>query len=77
MRASARPCALFLDGHPVALQGVQREAQGGRRTTVDVLNTQQDLIQAKARLAGALRDRVIASDTLLVLLGGRMSGRLI
>ncbi len=28
----------------VALQGVQREASGGQRTTVDVLNSQQDLI---------------------------------
>jgi outer membrane protein len=54
----------------VALQGVQREAQGGQRTTVDVLNAQQDLIQAKARLIGALRDRVIASYTLLGATGG-------
>lgn len=54
----------------VALQGVQREVQGGQRTTVDVLNAQQDLIQAKARLIGALRDRVIASYTLLGAVGG-------
>jgi len=53
----------------VALQGVQREAQGGQRTTVDVLNSQADLIQAKARLIGALRDRVIASYTLLSAIG--------
>jgi outer membrane protein len=49
----------------VALAGVQKEAAGGQRTTVDVLNSQQDLIQAKARLIGAQRDRVIASYTLL------------
>lgn len=53
----------------VALQGVQREAAGGQRTTVDVLNAQQDLILAKARLIGALRDRVIASYTLLSAIG--------
>ena len=53
----------------VALQGVQREAAGGQRTTVDVLNSQQDLIQAKARLIGAQRDRVIASYTLLSAIG--------
>ena len=53
----------------VALQGVQREAQGGQRTTVDVLNSQQDLISAKARLIGAQRDRVIASYTLLSAIG--------
>jgi outer membrane protein len=53
----------------VALQGVQKEAQGGQRTTVDVLNSQQDLILAKARLIGAQRDRVIASYTLLSAIG--------
>ena len=53
----------------VALQGVQKEAAGGQRTTVDVLNSQQDLIQAKARLIGAQRDRVIASYTLLSAIG--------
>ncbi|MGY4625936.1 TolC family outer membrane protein [Bradyrhizobium sp. USDA 4486] len=53
----------------VALQGVQREAAGGQRTTVDVLNSQADLIQAKARLIGAQRDRVIASYTLLSAVG--------
>lgn len=53
----------------VALAGVQKEAAGGQRTTVDVLNSQQDLISAKARLIGAQRDRVIASYTLLSAVG--------
>jgi outer membrane protein len=53
----------------VALQGVGKEAQGGQRTTVDVLNSQQDLISAKARLIGAQRDRVIASYQLLSAIG--------
>jgi outer membrane protein len=53
----------------VALAGVQREAAGGQRTTVDVLNAQQDLVSAKARLIGAQRDRVIASYALLSAVG--------
>jgi outer membrane protein len=53
----------------VALQGVQKEASGGQRTTVDVLNSEADLIAAKARLIGAQRDRVIASYTLLSAIG--------
>jgi outer membrane protein len=53
----------------VALQGVQKEATGGQRTTVDVLNSEADLIAAKARLIGAQRDRVIASYTLLSAIG--------
>lgn len=53
----------------VALSGVQREAQGGQRTTVDVLNAQQDLMAARARLIVAQRDRIIASYTLLSAIG--------
>ncbi len=53
----------------VALQGVQREATGGQRTTLEVLNSQQDLTSAKARLIGAQRDRVIASYQLLSAVG--------
>ena len=53
----------------VALQGVRREAQGGQRTTIDVLNAQQDLTNARTRLIQAQRDRVIASYTLLSAVG--------
>ncbi|HEY6995048.1 MAG TPA: TolC family outer membrane protein [Xanthobacteraceae bacterium] len=53
----------------VALDGVQKEAQGGQRTTLDVLNSQQDLVAARARLIGAQRDRVIAAYTLLAASG--------
>jgi len=49
----------------IALSGVQKEAQAGQRTTLDVLNAQQDLNAARARLIGAQRDRVIAAYTLL------------
>ncbi len=53
----------------VALQGVRREAAGGQRTTIDVLNAQQDLTNARTRQIGAQRDRVIASYTLLSAVG--------
>jgi outer membrane protein len=53
----------------VALRGVRREAQGGQRTTIDVLNAQQDLTTARSRLILAQRDRVIASYTLLSAVG--------
>jgi outer membrane protein len=53
----------------VALQGVRREAQGGQRTTIDVLNAQQDLTNARSRLILAQRDRIIASYTLLSAVG--------
>jgi outer membrane protein len=53
----------------VALQGVRREAEGGQRTTLDVLNAQQDLTNARARQITSQRDRVIASYTLLSAVG--------
>jgi outer membrane protein len=37
----------------VALGSVQKEPQAGQRTTLDVLNSQQDLTAARARLIGA------------------------
>jgi len=53
----------------IALAGVRREAQGGQRTTIDVLNAQQDLTNARTRQITAERDRVIASYTLLAAVG--------
>jgi outer membrane protein len=53
----------------IALQGVRREAAGGQRTTIDVLNAQQDLTNARTRLIQSQRDRVIASYTLLSSVG--------
>jgi outer membrane protein len=53
----------------IALQGVRREAAGGQRTTIDVLNAQQDLTNARTRQITAQRDRVIASYTLLSAVG--------
>lgn len=53
----------------IALQGVRREAQAGQRTTIDVLNSQQDLTSARTRQIVAQRDRVIASYTLLSAIG--------
>jgi outer membrane protein len=60
----------------IALQGVQKEAQAGQRTTLDVLNSQQDLTSAKARFINAQRDRVVASYTLLAAIGRLDHGKL-
>ena len=53
----------------IALSGVQKEAQAGQRTTLDVLNSLQDLTAARSRLIVAQRDRVVASYTLLSAVG--------
>jgi outer membrane protein len=49
----------------IALNGVREEARVGQRTTLDVLNAQQELVNARVSLVTAQRDRVVASYTLL------------
>jgi outer membrane protein len=53
----------------IALNGVREEARVGQRTTLDVLNAQQDLVSARAALVTAQHDRVVASYTLLANVG--------
>ena len=45
----------------VALDGVREEAKAGQRTTLDVLNAQQALLQTRVALVSAERDHVVAS----------------
>src|SRR5215207_7990047 len=45
----------------VALTGVREEARVGQRTTLDVLNAQQELLTARVNLITAQRDRVVFS----------------
>ena len=54
----------------IALNGVREEARVGQRTTLDVLNAQQELVNARVSLVSAQRDRVVASYTLLAAVGG-------
>ena len=53
----------------IALNGVREEARVGQRTTLDVLNAQQELVNARVSLVGAQRDRVVASYSLLSAVG--------
>jgi outer membrane protein len=53
----------------IALNGVREEARVGQRTTLDVLNAQQDLVNARVALVTAQRDRVVASYTALAATG--------
>jgi outer membrane protein len=49
----------------IALNGVREEARVGQRTTLDVLNAQQELVNARVSLVTAQRDRVVFSYTVL------------
>ncbi|WP_291861521.1 TolC family outer membrane protein [Bradyrhizobium sp.] len=53
----------------IALNGVREEAKAGQRTTLDVLNAQQALVNARVALVTAQRDRVVASYAVLNAVG--------
>ncbi len=53
----------------IALNGVREEAKAGQRTTLDVLNAQQALVNARIALVQAQHDRVVASYAVLSAVG--------
>jgi outer membrane protein len=53
----------------IALNGVREEAKAGQRTTLDVLNAQQALVNARVALVTAQHDRVVASYAVLNAVG--------
>ncbi|MGI3903805.1 MAG: TolC family outer membrane protein [Janthinobacterium lividum] len=53
----------------IALNGTREEARVGQRTTLDVLNAQQTLLNARVQLVGAQRDRVVATYAILASCG--------
>lgn len=52
-----------------ALLGVREEAKAGKRTTLEILNAQQELLGARLALVVAQRDRVVASYAVLAAIG--------
>ncbi len=53
----------------LALEGVIEEHRVGQRTTLDVLDTQSDLVDARVTLVTAQRDRVVAAYAVLSSVG--------
>ena len=53
----------------IALEGSQREAEVGQRTTLDVLDQENDLFQAGVDLVQAQRDEIVASYRLKAAVG--------
>lgn len=53
----------------VAFRGVREEATLGSRTTLDVLNAEQELLNARANVISAQADEVIASYSALAAMG--------
>ncbi|MEM6414119.1 MAG: TolC family outer membrane protein [Pseudomonadota bacterium] len=58
-----------VNANELALRGVRREAQLGSRTTLDVLNAEQELLRANVNLANAKRDSRVAIFSVLASAG--------
>ncbi len=77
---SARASIVALDAQVeasrIALDGVRQEAQVGSRTTLDILDAEQELLNAQVDLVRARRDEVVAAYSLLAQLGRLTAGNL-
>ena len=68
-RAQIRAAEAQIAAEQLVLSGVIEERRVGQRTTLDVLNAQQNLLDARLLLINAQHDRVIASYSLLAAVG--------
>lgn len=68
-RASRVASDQQINAAQVAFDGVREEATLGARTTLDVLNAEQELLDARANLISAQADEVIASYAVLAAVG--------
>jgi outer membrane protein len=64
-----RAARAAVSANEVALAGVREEAKVGQRTTLDVLNAQQALLQARTTLVQAEHDQVVDSYSVLSAVG--------
>ena len=69
--ASARIISTLdqLEANEIALEGVRQEADVGSRTILDVLDAEQELLDARVNNATAVRDRMVAAYNLLSSMG--------
>lgn len=73
-RAQISAAQAQIDAAETALSGVREEARVGQRTTLDVLNAQQELLIARVNLIRAQRSRVVASYQVVSAMG-RLNSR--
>ena len=73
-RAQVTAAQAQVEAAETALSGVREEARVGQRTTLDVLNAQQELLNARVNLITAQRDRVVATYA-VVQASGRLNSR--
>lgn len=75
-RARIRAFEAETRANEIALEGVTQEATAGLRTVLDVLDAEQELLDARVNLVGARRDEVVAGFRLQAAVGWLTAGRL-
>lgn len=75
-RAALRSFRTAVQANEVALEGVQREAEVGARTVLDVLDAEQELVDSQVNLVRAQRDEYVAMFNLKTALGELTARRL-
>lgn len=68
-RASIVSSQSAVKANEIALQGVKQEQTVGSRTTLDVLNAEQELLNSKVTLVRAQRDEYVSAFNLLAVMG--------
>ena len=58
-----------LEANEIALEGVRQDADVGSRTILDVLDAEQELLDARVNNARAQRDRIVAAYSMLATIG--------
>ncbi len=68
-RAQLRSDRIQVEANRTALQGVREEERVGQRTLLDVLNAEQELLDAQVQLSSTQRDLVVAAYGLIAQVG--------
>lgn len=75
-KATIRASQAAVDANEIALEGVRQEADVGARTTLDVLDAEQELLDSRVTLVQARRNEVVATYQLLAATGQLTAGYL-
>jgi outer membrane protein len=68
-RSQLRADGMQVEAARLALDGVRREERAGQRTVLDLLNAEQELIDAQVQLASTRREVVVGAYTVLAQMG--------
>jgi outer membrane protein TolC len=75
-RAQKRSFETEVRAADLALKGVRQEAEVGARTVLDILDAEQELLDAQVNLVSSRRDEIVAAYTVLASIGRLTAGHL-